>query len=267
MILGFLSILLMGVILGLIGAGGSILTVPIFVYLFKINSVLSTSYSLLLVGFTALIGSFFYFRKKKIDFNIAFKFAIPSIITVYLTRRFILPAIPNDFKFLDLIITKDLFILSLFSFMMFLTSFFMIKNSDKKSKDSKKKILINPYIKNILIVFESSLIGVLTALIGAGGGFLIVPALVLLNKIDIKSAIGTSLVIIALKSIFGFIGDIQSNVNLDYFLAFYLIITASIGIYFGLFLGKYFDSNYIKKGFGYFVMVISIIIIIKETLL
>ncbi|MDB2550329.1 sulfite exporter TauE/SafE family protein [Rickettsiales bacterium] len=267
MILGFISILLMGITLGLLGAGGSILTVPILVYLFKINPVLSTSYSLLLVGFTALIGAFLYFRKKQIDFSIAIKFAIPSIITVYLTRRFLLPAIPYEFAIIGITIQKDLLILLLFALIMFLTSIFMIKNSSKAQGQDNKMILLNPHIKNILIIIESSLVGVITAIIGAGGGFLIVPALVLLNKANIKTAIGTSLLIIAAKSILGFVGDVQAEVDIDYFLAIKLIVLASIGMFSGALLSKYLNPNNLKKSFGYFVMITSILIIIKEIIL
>lgn len=265
MILGFLAILLMGVTLGLLGAGGSILAVPILVYLFKIDPVLSTSYSLLLVGYTALIGAILYFKKKQIDFNIAIKFAVPSIISVYLTRRFLLPAIPHEIHFANFIITKDLLILLLFSLIMFLTSVFMVKNQNKKSNQDNKKLPLSPLAKNIFIIIEAILVGVITAIIGAGGGFLIVPTLVLLNKINIKIAIGTSLFIIATKSLLGFIGDIQANVNLDYFFLFNLMILASIGMLIGTLLSKFINPKFLKIAFGYFVMLTSILIIFRET--
>lgn len=265
MIIGYLAILLMGITLGVLGAGGSILTVPIIVYLFKINPVLSTSYSLLLVGFTALIGSFIYYKKKQIDFSIAIKFAIPSLISVYLTRRFLLPAIPENFEILSIILNKDLLILLLFAAIMFMTSIFMINDSSQKLSKSKVKNL-SPIIKNLLIIIEAIIVGIITAIIGAGGGFLIVPALVLLNKINVKSAIGSSLFIIALKSLIGFVGDLQNDLDLDFFLAINLMILSACGMLIGTFLSKYIDANHLKKGFGYFVMITSILILIKETL-
>lgn len=262
-ILGFVAILLMGITLGLLGAGGSILTVPILVYLFHINPLLSTSYSLVLVGFTALVGAFFYYRKKQIDFHIAVKFALPSIIAVYATRRFLLPLIPDHFSFFNIVIAKNLLILVLFAVMMFLTALFMIKDSSA-SLSKGDKADMPPYLKNLFIIVEAALVGVITAIVGAGGGFLIVPALVLLNKINVKTAIGTSLFIIAAKSLIGFVGDIQNKVNLDYMLALQLVVLSSVGMFLGTLLGKFINPDNLKKGFGYFVLLTSILIIIKE---
>ena len=262
-ILGFVAILLMGITLGLLGAGGSILTVPILVYLFHINPLLSTSYSLVLVGFTALVGAFFYYRKKQIDFHIAVKFALPSIIAVYATRRFLLPLIPDHFSFFNIVIAKNLLILVLFAVMMFLTALFMIKDSSVKLPKGDKADM-PPYLKNLFIIVEAALVGVITAIVGAGGGFLIVPALVLLNKINVKTAIGTSLFIIAAKSLIGFVGDIQNKVNLDYMLALQLVVLSSVGMFLGTLLGKFINPDNLKKGFGYFVLLTSILIIIKE---
>lgn len=266
MIVGFIAILFMGITLGLLGAGGSILTVPILVYLFEINPILSTSYSLLLVGFIALFGNFFYFKKQQVDFNIAIKFAIPSIISVYLTRRFVLPMIPNNFMIFNIPIEKDLFILFLFAGIMLLSSLAMIKGSHK-ILTKNNEFTVNSTFKNIFILIESTVVGFITAMIGAGGGFLIVPALVLLNKIDIKVAIGSSLFIIATKSLIGFIGDIQSGITIDYSLSFTLLSLAIIGMLFGITLNKHMNSSYLKKGFGYFVMLTSILIIVKEVVL
>lgn len=265
MIIGYIAIFLMGSTLGLLGAGGSILTVPILVYLFKINPILSTSYSLLLVGFTALIGCYLYYKKNQIDSQIAIKFAIPSIIAVYLTRRYLLPKITNEIVFLNFAISKDLLILILFALVMFLTAIFMIKKPTINNSNQNRKI--NKIAKNFLIILEASFVGFITAIIGAGGGFLIVPALTLLNKINIKTAIGTSLLIIAAKSLIGFVGDIQAGVKINYFFALTLIIISSISMCCGIFLSKYFNSNSLKKGFGYFVMLTSIFILIKEIIL
>lgn len=260
--ISFAAILLMGITLGLLGAGGSILTVPILVYLFGISPVAATGYSLLIVGFSALFGMFLYLGKKQIDFNIAIKFAIPSMISVYLTRRFLLPAIPENIHLLSLSISKDLFILLLFSIIMLFTSLSMIRSKTQKTEASE----IKPLIKNTLIILESSIIGVVTAVIGAGGGFLIVPALVLLNKINVKTAIGTSLFIIAAKSLIGFVGDIQANNNVDYLLAFKLLIASAIGMFLGVLLVKYINPQHLKKAFGYFLLITAILILVKETI-
>jgi uncharacterized membrane protein YfcA len=163
-------------------------------------------------------------------------------------------------------IEKDLFILMIFAVIMLATSFSMIKTSEEVATNYHAS-LSNPIIKNLFIIFEAIMVGVVTAIIGAGGGFLIVPALIILNKIDIKTAIGSSLFIIAIKSLGGFVGDIQAGTMIDYYLSFKLLILAIVGMFLGIILSKYLNSKYLKKGFGYFVILTSILIIIKELIL
>ncbi|MBL6665092.1 MAG: sulfite exporter TauE/SafE family protein [Rickettsiales bacterium] len=259
--IAFVAILLMGITLGLLGAGGSVLTVPILVYLFGVSPVVATGYSLLLVGFTALFGMFLYLDKKQIDFNIAIKFSIPSMISVYLTRRFLLPSIPENIDLLFLSISKDVLILLLFSVVMLLASISMIRSQNKKIDFP---LDVKPLLKNSIIILEAVIIGTITALIGAGGGFLIVPALILLNKIDVKTAIATSLFIIAAKSLLGFVGDIQGNNNINYLFALKLLLASSLGMFIGVLLAKNINPHHIKKLFGYFLMMIAILILAKE---
>lgn len=259
LILGYIGALIVGIVLGLIGAGGSILTVPIFVYIVGLNPIVATAYSLFVVGVTSLIGAIHNLKNKLVDVKTAIIFAIPAFVAVYLTRLYLVPALPDIFFSIGkLVVTKDLFIMVFFALIMLLASFSMIRS--KKSGDSHvEKIKYNfP-----MIAIEGVVIGILTGIVGAGGGFLIIPALVLLAKLPMKKAIGTSLLIIAVKSLIGFLGDIQ-NINIDW--SFILIFTgvSIIGIFIGMYLSKYFSNKKLKKGFGWFVLVMAIYIIYKE---
>ena len=201
-IIGYLAAILIGVVLGLIGGGGSILTVPLLVYLFGINPVTATSYSLFIVGLTSTVGSIHYFRMGLVNIKTAFLFGIPSIIAVFITRAYILPAIPYELITIGtFIVTKDIFLMLLFAMLMIGASYNMIKKSNINSiLDENQKWA------NLKIALKGIMVGTITGLVGAGGGFLIIPALVLLRKLPMKEAVGTSLLIIASNSLIGFLG-------------------------------------------------------------
>ena len=258
-ILGYVGALLIGVVLGLIGGGGSILTVPIFVYLMYINPVTATAYSLFVVGVSALVGAIKNIQKGLVDFRTAIVFAIPALITVYSTRKFIVPAIPEKlFSLGSFTITKNIGIMLLFAVLMLLASVSMIRDTKKESINESTLSYNYP-----LIVLEGIIVGILTGLVGAGGGFLIIPALVLLAKLPMKKAVATSLLIIAIKSLIGFIGDVE-NLEIDW--PFLLIFTtlSVIGIFIGIYLSNFIEGKKLKKGFGWFVLFMGFYIIIKE---
>ncbi len=261
-ILGFAFAILIGVSLGLIGGGGSILTLPVLVYLLGISPMLSTAYSLFIVGSTSLVGSFTYMRKNLVSYKTALIFAIPSFIAVYLTRKFLMPALPDTFfTIAGMEITKNIAIMLFFGFVMLMASYSMI--TDKKPEVEEEKEL--KY--NIpLIALEGAVVGTLTGIVGAGGGFLIIPALVLLVRLPMKMAVGTSLLIIAAKSLVGFLGDLSNQV-IDW--KFLLTFTALsiVGIFIGSFLTKYIPGDKLKKSFGWFVLAMAIYIILKELVL
>ncbi|QNL23108.1 sulfite exporter TauE/SafE family protein [Hyphobacterium sp. CCMP332] len=263
-ILGYIGALLIGVTLGLIGGGGSILTVPILVYILGISPVLATAYSLFVVGVSAAIGSFKYFQKGLLNYKTAIVFAIPSFIAVFLTRRFLLPAIPLQLTvFGDISFSKDLFIMVFFAMIMLFAAYSMIKNKPAESGQNENENETEPEFNYFMILSEGAVVGVLTGLVGAGGGFLIIPALVIFAKIPMKMAVGTSLLIIAAKSLIGFLGDIgQQNIDWNFLLLFTLV--SSFGILLGSFLNNYISGRKLKTGFGYFVLVMAIYILFKE---
>lgn len=258
-ILGYIGAVLIGVTLGLIGGGGSILTVPILVYLLGVDPVPATAYSLFIVGLTALIGSLTYMKKKEISYTTAVVFAIPAFIAVFLTRYFIVPAIPeNIFSLGEFILTRDIFIMVLFAVLMVAASISMIKGRKKEELNTEIKFNIP------LIIVEGFVVGVLTGLVGAGGGFLIIPALVILAKLPMKMAVGTSLLIIAAKSLIGFIGDIGSDVAINWSFLLIFSALAIIGIFGGSYLSKFISNAKLKPAFGWFVLVMGVYIIGKE---
>ena len=263
-IIGYIASILIGISLGLIGSGGSILTVPVLVYLFSVDAVSATAYSLFIVGFTAAIGSIAYFKKGLVNIKTAIVFGIPSIIAVFFTRAYIVPAIPKEvFSIGNFIVTKSILMLLLFAILMIVASFSMIKKNKQKDNELKEG---QQQFNYPMILLEGLLVGIVTGLVGAGGGFLIIPALVLLSKLPMKEAVGTSLVIIAAKSLIGFFGESNETI-IDWSLLMIVSLVATSGIFIGMFLSKKIDGAKLKPLFGWFVLVMGIYIIVKETLL
>ncbi len=259
-IAGYLASLIIGISLGLIGGGGSILTVPVLVYLFGIDPVLATAYSLFIVGSTSLVGTFSKYREGLVNMKTAVIFGIPSIAAVYATRKWIVPAIPNElFTVGELQVTKSIMMMVLFAILMGFASISMIRDKNGDCPESETPQTFN----YPLIILEGIIVGALTGLVGAGGGFLIIPALVLLSKLPMKQAIGTSLLIIAMKSLIGFLGDL-SHTSMDWKLLVIVTILAVTGIFIGNRMSRNIDAGKLKKGFGWFVLVMGIYIIIKE---
>ena len=258
-IIGYLASLVIGISLGLIGGGGSILTVPVLVYLFGVDPVLATAYSLFIVGSTSLVGAFPKYKNGEINVKTAIIFGIPSIAAVYATRAFIVPAIPAElFAIGSFVVTKALMMMMIFAVLMVFASVSMIRSKNDKKEEEGPQVFNYP-----MILLEGAIVGLLTGLVGAGGGFLIIPALVLFSKLPMKQAIGTSLIIIAAKSLIGFTGDLGKQ-TMDWTLLASVTSLAIVGIFIGNALGKKVSPDSLKKGFGWFVLVMGIYIIVKE---
>lgn len=258
-ILGYVGALIIGLVLGLIGGGGSILTVPVLVYLLAEDPVIATAYSLFVVGVSSLVGAFRNMQKKLVDFRTAIVFAIPAFIAVYVTRKFLIPFIPDElFSVGGFLITKNIAIMLFFAVIMILASYSMIKSKNKPTDENQAIQYNYP-----LIIIEGFVVGTLTGIVGAGGGFLIIPALVILAKLPMKKAVATSLLIIAIKSLIGFIGDVQ-NLEIEWNFLVSFTALSVVGIFIGIWLNKFIDGKKLKKGFGWFVLVMGIYIIFKE---
>lgn len=262
-IAGYIASIFIGIALGLIGGGGSILTVPVLVYLFSVDAVLATAYSLFVVGTTSAIGSFSYFSKGLVNIRTAIVFGIPSIIAVFLTRAYIVPVIPQEiFNIGNFTVTKSMLLMLLFAVLMIFASYSMIK----KCKGEDCLPTDTPTASTLLIIIQGMFVGLVTGLIGAGGGFLIIPALVNLLRLEFKKAIGTSLIIIALNSLFGFAISV-THYTIDWIFLLKILALAITGVLIGSYLSKKIDGKKLKPAFGWFVLVMGIYIIIKETII
>ena len=261
-IIGFSAAIVIGISLGLIGGGGSILTVPVLVYIMGIDPMLATAYSLFVVGSTSLVGAGTYMKKGLVNYKTAIVFAIPSFIAVFLTRKFLVPALPDPlFSIGESLVTKNIGIMVFFGLIMLAASYSMIRSKNDGAGDEKQAIKFNfP-----MIALEGSVVGLITGIVGAGGGFLIIPALVLLAKLPMKMAVGTSLVIIAAKSLIGFLGDLSTQ-TIDWPLLIMFTGLSIVGIFIGSALSKKINERVLKTGFGWFVLLMGIFIIAKELL-
>lgn len=261
-LLGYCSAIIIGLILGLIGGGGSILSVPVFAYLFGLDAVTATAYSLFVVGCTSLVGSVGYFKSKQVQLNVALLFGLPSLLGVIFSRRLVVPHLPEYIIHRwGITLTKDMFLLLLFAVLMLLASYKMISKANANNTPPKPSSH-----RNILLVSQGLLVGIVTGLIGAGGGFLIVPALVMLLGLKMKEAIGTSLFIISINSLMGFLSSLD-KMTIDWVFLLTFVSLSIVGIIIGLVLSKRIDGKKLKPIFGWFVLMMGIYIIIKEILL
>jgi uncharacterized protein len=259
-IAGYIASLVIGISLGLIGGGGSILTVPVLVYLFAVEPLMATAYSLFIVGTTSLVGVYPKFKQGLVNLKTAAIFGIPSIAAVYATRLFVIPMIPdNVFQLGNLIVTKNILMMVLFALLMLAASISMIRNKKPQPENGPAEQKFN----YPLIFVEGLIVGGLTGLVGAGGGFLIIPALVILSKLPMKQAVGTSLLIIAAKSLIGFSGDLLLYL-MDWNILLPVTAIAIAGIFIGNNLSTKISADKLKIGFGWFVLVMGIYILVKE---
>lgn len=258
-LLGFLSAFFIGLVLGILGGGGSILTVPVLVYIFSLNPVTASAYSLFVVGISGLGGVIRNLNRKLIDYKVGIIYGIPSFIAVYITRKYLIPELPEIlFEFGNQEVSRDLGLMLFFAIIMLYVAITMIKQKEKIKPEPQVKSHSIP-----ILGFQGFTVGIVTGIIGAGGGFLIIPALVFFAKLSMKRAVATSLFIIALKSLIGFIGDVE-NIQIDW--SFLLIFTSIsvLGLLFGTFLSKFINDKKLKRMFGWFVLFMGIFIIIIE---
>ena len=261
LIIGYIGAFLMGIVLGLIGGGGSILTVPILVVFFAVEPTMATSDSLFIVGSTSLVGAIGYLRNNFVSFRSVMVFGLPSIVSVYYTKKYIFPPIPGEIPVFGTTISKDMAILALFSILMILSSYSMIKPSKVIRQDDYESTERYRYL---LIMIVGLSVGFLAGLVGAGGGFLIIPSLVVFAKLPMKKAIGTSLVIITLNSCLGFLGGLQSGIDVNWTLLFSIVALSVSGILLGLRLSKKIPGAKLKPAFGLFVLIVGLCMLTQQ---
>jgi hypothetical protein len=265
MLVGYFLALLVGLSLGVFGAGGSILTVPILVYVIGIVPVQATAYSLVVVGLTSVVGAAAYIRRGEVNVITAGIFAVPSVAAVYLTRRFLVPAIPAEItKIGPLVLGRDLIVMLLFGALMAWAAVGMIRNAGIHSRPAREESEAPGRGGVPLIAAEGMGVGVLTGLVGAGGGFLIVPVLVLAAGMAMRQAVGTSLIIITLKSLIGFLGDLGAGRSIDWGFLLLFSALAVVGILLGSGIASRVPGERVKPWFGWFVLIAGVLVIGTE---
>lgn len=255
-IAGYATAVLIGLSLGLIGGGGSILTVPILIYFFHIEPVIATTYSLFVVGITSSAGAFSHYKKGNVNFKIALLFGLPSLIAIFIMRKWVMPAIPHHlFNIGQFELTKPLLLMLVFAGLMLAASISMIR--------AKKEIITSGLaISYAKLVFQSLLVGIITGFVGVGGGFLIIPSLVLFAGLPMKKAVGTSLMVMTISSLLGVLGDVSRHVPLDYTFLMIFSAFAVAGIIAGSYFTKYVNDAKLKPAFGWFVLVMGIFVLV-----
>ncbi|MBI3137503.1 MAG: sulfite exporter TauE/SafE family protein [Sphingobacteriales bacterium] len=263
-ILGYIAAVLIGISLGLAGSGGSILTVPVLVYLMGVDPLVATTSSLFIVGATSLIGGLRAYSRKLLDFRAVTEFGFPSIFSIFLTRHYLLPAIPDTlFSLGTVTVTKNMLLMVVFAVLMLLASYSMIKNKETSTEKVKAK---EGGERVFPLMFFGLVIGVVTGMLGAGGGFLIIPTLVLFLGLDMKTAVGTSLLIIAINALFGFLFSLK-HFEFDWTLLGIFTLLSAAGLFIGSRLSEKISPASLRKGFGWFVLIMGILIIIRELIL
>lgn len=262
LILGYLGAVLIGLILGLLGGGGSVLTLPILVYLLKIEPITATAYSLFVVGTTSLTGAIRSYQKKMVEIKTGLFFAFPAFVVVYTIRKYLIPRLPDVlFDLNTFSVTKEIAIMTFFGLVMTITSIFMIVSKQEKVPDLQVSKMHYP-----LLFLQGIAVGLIAVLVGAGGGFLIIPTLVLFAKLPMKKAVATSLLVISVNSLIGFLGDIQSlPIDWPFLLTFTSL--SIIGIFIGMFISNYIEGKKLKKIFGWFVLGMALFIFYQELFL
>lgn len=258
--IGYFMSVVMGITLGLIGGGGSILTFPVLVYFFGVEPKLATSYSLFIVGLTSMVGAAGYFKNKQLSWHAVLAFGLPSVISIFITKNQIYPNIPQEFNFMSWTISKNIAVTILFAILMVLASYFMIRPLKYKEEEQHAQHKHHYFLVALIGIF----VGFLAGLVGAGGGFLIIPSLVILMRLPMKMSIGTSLVIIFLNSLIGFVGGMSKDGEIAWNLLISLSALSILGIIVGLYLAKFIPGPKLKPAFGWFVLVTGCIILLKE---
>jgi uncharacterized membrane protein YfcA len=257
MLIGYLAAIFIGLSLGLIGSGGSILTVPILIYFFNIDPILATTYSLFVVGITSSAGALSHYLKGNVDHKTALLFGLPSLAAIFIMRKWVMPAIPQHLLFINSFeLTKATLLMVFFAALMIIASISMIR---AKERNVSADIQLNTQ----RLIIQSIIVGIITGFVGVGGGFLIIPSLVLFAGLPMKKAVGTSLMIMTISALLGVLGDISRHVIIDYTFLAKFSAFAVAGIIIGSYLTKFFNDNKLKPAFGLFILLMGIFILVR----
>jgi uncharacterized protein len=248
-IIGHLLAGCIGISLGLLGGGGSVLALPILVYVMNIPPKPAIAMTLAIVGTVSLLGAIPHWQRGNIDFRTATLFGAATMGGAFLGAKLaVLPFVTDTFQML------------LFAAMMLLAAVFMIEKSRTVASTESPDLAMypKPICKYcwLWLITEGIGVGVLTGLVGVGGGFAIIPALVLLGNVPITEAIGTSLLIISFNSIAGLMGYV-GQVAIDWKLTVSFTFAAGLGTLLGDYLAQFVSARQLQKSFGYFLLAVA----------
>lgn len=258
---GYIGALLTGIVLGILGGGGALLSIPVLVYFFHVEAGVATGYSLFLIGITALSGAVRNILMRNVDFRLALWYGVPSLFSVYAMRRFIMPAVP------DIIYSGPAFTLDKNHLILFFLSAVMLLVGRKMIQEERKETPVSTgAVDYKRMILYSLLIGSFLGMVGAGGGFLMTPVLIYFGRLKMKKAVGTSLFLVSCNSFIGFLGDLGGNYPMNWSLLLSFSGFSVAGVFAGVYLANFVDESRLKKAFGWFMLVLAATIVIKEGL-
>jgi Predicted permeases len=257
-ILGYFAVLFIGVVLGSIGSGGSMLAIPVLVYLFSMDIETASAYSLFVVGMTSLTGAVVKQKARLLSVQAAVMFGLPSVASTFIARRWIIVSLPQQImQSGSFSLMKEDFLLALFSILMIASSVVMIINKRSDMQSSRMSASYH-------LIPSGFLVGLLAGLVGAGGGFLILPALVFFAGLSFTTAVGTTLIIIACNCLLGFCGDVFNH-PIDWYFLLFITALAVLGLLVGSWSNeKLFQASSLQKAFAFFTMALGIFILVQQ---
>ncbi len=258
-ILGLLLASVIGISLGLIGGGGSVLALPILVYVMGVPTKSAIAMTLVIVGSVSLLGSIPHWQRGYVNLRLSALFGSATMVGAFLGAKVaLLPGVTSTFQML------------LFATIMLLAAVTMIRPKSRSQRSAHphrklfplrlNRVRLNRWIGLFVLGIG---VGILTGLVGVGGGFMIVPALVLLGQVPIREAIGTSLLVIFLNSTTGFLGYL-GQVTFDWPLAIAFTVIAGCGTVVGALLSRRIDGQKLQQGFGYFLIAVAAFILFQN---
>ena len=246
---------IIGVIIGLLGAGGSILIMPMLVYVLKISPNEAVTYSLGIVGITSFISMLLSAHGNSFHSASFISFGLPALSMTLFMRSMIMPNIPSSFTFGNHELYIDKISMIILALLMLIASSRMIMNSPVQHRDESS---------HIALTISGILIGMITGITGIGAGFLIVPSLVLLAGMTMRQAVFSSMILISCNTLPSFAIDVIETSHVHFNTFFILLISSLLGSFLGIRYANHINQDNLKKIFGIVIALISIVILYKE---
>ena len=254
-ILGYFLFLFAGLFFGLFGSGGSIIIIPILIYIYQLSIYEATSYSLLLVFLISVFGTIKHIKQKNFDIQNIIIFITPTLFFTAISRVFLFPNIPDFIAILN--ISKDNLLMILFSIVIFFSGISVFQSHQISIKNHF----------NIRLILTGIIVGLLTGLLGIGGGFIILPALILFANMNMKQAASSTLFIIMLNTLLAILLEFTVfNFRFDFIFISCILLSSLVGVLIGMYLLNKINQNLTKKMFSVTLLLLSLVIFFIELL-